>query len=138
MIEAIRIASSGMQAAATRLSVSASNIVNMQSNGAVPATSPDQPVAQTEGSVYQPVAAVQTAQLGGGVSTTVSPTTPSYVLTYAPSSPDADAQGMVASPNIDITQQVTEQLTASLAYKANAKVFETADNTEKKMLDMAV
>ena len=64
-------------------------------------TSPQQPVAQALGSVYQPAAVTQTAQQDGGVSATITPSLPSYTLAYDPSAPFANVQGMVAQPNVD-------------------------------------
>lgn len=130
------IAVSGMQAATTRLSVAASNIVNQQSDGPVPSTSPSQTVAQTAGSVYQPLTVSQTSVAGGGVSASVSASLPSYTLSYDPTASYADAQVVVASPNVDDTQQMMDVLASSQAYKANAKVFEMANKTEKQALDM--
>jgi flagellar basal-body rod protein FlgC len=126
---AMNIAISGMLSASSSMTASASNIANMESLGPVPADGPQQPVAQTPGSVYQPVAVSQTATPGGGVSATVQPTTPSYTLAYDPSEPFANLQGMVAEPNIDPAQQVVNLVTASLAYKANIASLKAAEST---------
>jgi len=118
---AMNIAISGMLSASSSMTASASNIANMESLGPVPAGGPQQPVAQTPGSVYQPVAVSQTATPGGGVSATVQPTTPSYTLAYDPSEPFA--------------QQVVNLVTASLAYKANIASFKAAESTFNALLN---
>ena len=135
MNTAMNIAVSGMRAASTGLAASASNLANLESDGPVPATSPQQPVAQAPGSVYQPVAVTQTAQSGGGVTASVTPSLPSYALAYDPSAPFANMQGMVATPNVDPAQEVVNQMTASLAYRANIATFKTAQQMEKSLLD---
>jgi flagellar basal-body rod protein FlgC len=38
---------------------------------------------------------------------------------YDPSHPDADAQGFVAMPNIDVPEQMVDMMAASRAYQAN-------------------
>jgi flagellar basal-body rod protein FlgC len=135
MNTAMNIAVSGMLAASTGLNASASNLANLESDGPVPATSPQQPVAQAPGSVYQPVAATQTAQPGSGVTASVTPSLPSYALAYDPSAPFANMQGMVAAPNIDPAQEIANQMTASFAYRANIATFKTAQQMEKTLLD---
>jgi flagellar basal-body rod protein FlgC len=135
MSSAMGIAVSGMAAAGLRLTASASNVANMLSNGPVPATGPGQPVAQTPGSVYQPLTVSQTPLPGGGVTAALAPALPSYALLYDPSAPNADAKGMVAAPNVDLGQEIVNQLTASIAYKANIHAFKAADSALKTLLD---
>ena len=135
MNAAMNIAVSGMRAASTGFVASASNLANLESAGPVPATSPQQQVAPAPGSVYQPIAVTDTAQPGGGVAATVAPSLPSYTLAYDPSAPFANMQGMVAMPNVDPAQEAVNQITASLAYRANIATFKTAAEMEKTLLD---
>src|SRR6185437_14490218 len=135
MNSAITIAVSGMLAASTSLTASASNLANLQSDGPVPATNPQQPVAPAPGSVYQPVQVADSAQPGGGVSATVSPALPAYTLAYDPAAPYANLQGMVAAPNVDPAREIVHQTAASRAYSANIAAFKTAEQMETSMLD---
>lgn len=132
MIDAMTIAASGMKAAETSLFASASNIANMQSAGPIPANAP---VAQTPGSVYQPVAAFDSPLPEGGVSAKLIPTLPGYTLAYDPSAPFASLDGMVAMPNVDPAAEIVNQMTASFAYKANIATFKTAQSMVKTLLD---
>ena len=135
MNDAMNIAVSGMQAAATAMTASASNIANMQNNGPVPATGSETPVPQTPGSVYQPLAVSQASAPGGGVSASLTPSLPGYALAYDPSAPFANLQGMVATPNVDPAREAVNQITAALTYKANIATFKTAEEMEKTLLD---
>ena len=135
MNSAMTIAVSGMLAASTSLTASASNLANLQSDGPVPATDPQQPVVPAPGSVYQPVQVTDTARPGGGVSAAASPSLPAYSLAYDPTAPFANMQGMVAQPNVNPAREVVNQITASLAYKANIATFKTAQEMEKSLLD---
>ena len=125
------IAASGMAAAMTSLTASASNVANAQSTGPLPGAQ----AANFPGSVYQPAVVIQTTQPDGGVSATVVRPT-SYTPSYEPTSPVADAQGMVAAPNVDLAGEMVNQLTASLAFQANLKVFQAADRNQKSLLDL--
>lgn len=55
---------------------------------------------------------------------------------YAPGDPKADAQGMVSYPNVDVTTEMVDLMTASRAYEANASVIQTAKTTVQSTLDL--
>lgn len=135
MDSAMSIAATGMMAASVQLAASASNIANMATDGPVPATGPNQPVAQTPGSVYQPVTVNQTPTPGGGVQAATSPSTPSYVLAYDPTAPFANLQGMVAAPNVDPAAEMVNQISASFAFKANLAAFKAAQSDYKALFE---
>ena len=136
MDSAMAIAASGMAAASASFAISAANIVNMQSAGAVPPTNPSLPVPQTAGSVYQPVSATFTASSGGTVQVNTSNTLPSYTLAYDPSAPFANLQGMVAAPNVDPVAEAVNVMSATAAFQASVAVFKVADQNFKSLLDM--
>lgn len=135
MDSAMSIAASGMQAALMQLAASASNVANMQANGPLPATGPNQPAARTPTSVYQPVTASETAAPGGGVQTGLSPTMPGYVLAYDPTAPFANLQGMVAAPNVNPAAEAVNQIAASIAFKANLAAFKAAESNAKALVE---
>ena len=135
MDDAMAIAASGLAAASASLTAGASNIANMETTGAVPATSPMQPLPANSG-VYQPVSATTQALPGGGVAAAISNTPPSYTLAYDPSAPFANLQGMVAAPNVDLAAQAVNQLSSALAFRANLAVFQVASKDFKTLLDI--
>lgn len=59
-----------------------------------------------------------------------------YDISYKPSSPAADAQGLVAQPKVNPVQQSVEALTAANAFTANAQSLQTSTNTNKRILDL--
>ncbi|RME65300.1 MAG: flagellar basal body rod protein FlgC [Caldilineae bacterium] len=48
------------------------------------------------------------------------------VRTYDPTHPDADAEGYVEYPNVDISTEMVDLMAASRAYQANVTVIQTA------------
>lgn len=126
---ALGIAVSGMDASATWLDATASNVANMNDTSALPAGN-----APYTG--YQPVTVAMSAAASGGVTADVEPEMPAYSPGYDPSAPLANAQGMVAVPNVDLATAVVDQITALQSYKANADVFRTAEEMTKVTLDM--
>jgi flagellar basal-body rod protein FlgC len=46
-------------------------------------------------------------------------------LAYQPDHPDANAEGYVAYPNVNVVREMTDMMVASRAYEANLSVVET-------------
>lgn len=128
-MNAMNIARSGLEASMLRLTVSASNIANAQSTGVVPGRGAGP-------SAYQPVRADLSPSVGGGVQGRLVAVDPAYRLTYDPASVHANADGMIAEPNIDVTDELVETLSAKLAFQANLKVVATASELERRSLDL--
>jgi flagellar basal-body rod protein FlgC len=56
---------------------------------------------------------------------------------YDPSSPDADADGFVAMPNVQVPEEMTDMLGAARAYQANLAAIGVVRDTIQKALDLA-
>jgi len=121
MTDALSIAASGLRAAETKLSATANNIANASTTGPVPDAS--HPVS----TVYKPLTVSLTPQAGGGVSAQVNADPNGYSLSYDPASPDANAGGFIAAPNVDLTQEVVGLIQAKTEFKANTAVIKTQD-----------
>src|SRR5437660_11917066 len=106
----ITTALSGLDAARKRLEVSASNVANADSEGALPDTN-DAWVSDsgTAGAPqpYAPLGVSQRPLSSGGTTTTIGaattdPVDPAAVRRYAPDASYASREGLVASPNVDL------------------------------------
>jgi flagellar basal-body rod protein FlgC len=128
------IALSGMSAATRRLDVSASNIANASSTGALPNANGTLPAGAPQ--AYAPLELVQTASAGGGTQTTVMTVAPSTIAVSDPQAPFANQDGLVAAPNIDITQEMVGQMMASYSFAANAAALTAGDRMTKALLDI--
>ena len=53
-----------------------------------------------------------------------------------PGHPDADAEGFVEYPNVDLVQEMTDMLGATRAYEANVTVMNAAKSMALKALDI--
>jgi flagellar basal-body rod protein FlgC len=53
-----------------------------------------------------------------------------------PNHPDADADGYVAYPNVDLVTEMTDMLSASRAYEANVTMINVAKNMAQRALDI--
>jgi flagellar basal-body rod protein FlgC len=57
-------------------------------------------------------------------------------LVYNPGHPDADAQGMVAAPDINVYEEMADLLTATRAYEANLAVVKNARAMAQQTLNI--
>ena len=130
----LSIASSGMTAAMRRLEVSASNVANAMSDGPLP--SADAATQAKYPAAYAPKQVEQVEIAGGGTAVVVSDVTPSYVASYDPGAPFADAQGMVASPNVNIANEAVQQLVSRYTFVMNTVVVRTYEQMMKSLLDI--
>ena len=128
------IALSGMNAAARRLQVSASNIANATSTGALPDA--DGAVPAGEPQAYAPLELVQTTTAGGGTQTNITAVTPSTIAVSDPQASFANQNGLVAAPNVDLTLELVSQVIASDAYAANATVMKVDDRMSKMLFNI--
>lgn len=125
-----------MLAATRRLEVSALNVANVRSDGALPDAqgnySPDAPRA------YAPLRVDQVDLATGGTRAVVTEVSPGYVATFDPSAPYANQDGLVASPNVDLADEMIQQLIASYTYAANARVVTAYSQMVKSLFDAKV
>ena len=59
---------------------------------------------------------------------------PSYRLVYDPTHPDADKNGYVKMPNVNVLKEMVDLINAQRAYEANVSAF----NTVKAMINSAL
>ena len=127
---------SGMNAAVRRLEVSASNVANARSTGALPDANGTVPAGAPR--AYVPLDLVQTDVAGGGTQATITRASAGTSASYDPTAPFANQDGLVASPNVDLAQEMISQLVAKYSFEANARVLKASDEMSKTVLDMKV
>ena len=126
-MDAFDISASGLSAQRTRLDVIAGNIANVETT-----RTPD-------GGPYrrlQPVFAAR-RRAPGGVETlglAEDPRPPRMV--YQPGHPDADADGIVAYPNVNVVEEMVDLVSATRSYEANAAAFNAAKSMAQRALDL--
>lgn len=55
---------------------------------------------------------------------------------YEPSHPDADAEGFVALPNVDVSEEMVDMVGAARAYQANLTAIGLIRDTMQRALDL--
>jgi flagellar basal-body rod protein FlgC len=143
MITSVRNSLSGMKLSARTVSVSASNIANARNTArledvAIAGVSESRMGSQDDAShdpLYTPQRVEGEPVSGGGVRAVLREKSPAYVAAYAPGDPNADQDGLVARPNVDIAEELLTVSQASTLYEATLKVLRTADDMLGTLLD---
>ena len=134
MFSSFDVSTSGLVAQRTRLNAISSNLANMST------TRNEQGKAQPyvpRFVTFETDAELETS--GGGVGVKVGSVEYADVaprLKYEPGHPDADVNGYVAYPNIDMTSEFVDALEATRAYEANIGVIEVTKDLGARTLQI--
>ena len=128
-MDSLRIGLSGTIAAQTRVANNANNTVNQATTTAVPGT-------PSEYDGYRPVRTPsQSLANGNGARPNATLVDPAFVLAFNPNNPDANPDGVVARPNVDLAREQVDTIQAQTVYDANLTVIKTADEMLGTLID---
>jgi flagellar basal-body rod protein FlgC len=141
LLTSMKISSSGLAANRTRMGAISSNIANAQTTrtaeggpyrpkevvfGAEPARDSFSDIL--EGELKENAQAVHATEV---ISSNRPP-----ILKYEPNHPDANEQGYVAYPNINVMEEMANMISASRSYEANIQALNTAKGMAMKALEI--
>ncbi|PWU16145.1 MAG: flagellar basal body rod protein FlgC [Bdellovibrio sp.] len=141
-LSGFRVASSGMTAQRTRLNAISSNIANINTTrtdeggpyrrkDVVFESTPDVRNFGEILSARSPRAEVQKV-----LATDVVPDMKAPLLKYEPNHPDANDEGYVAYPNINMMEEMTNMIQATRAYEANVSALQAAKDMALSSLEI--
>ena len=132
MLSSLDISTSALVAERTRLNAISSNIANMSTTrNELGESEPYQPRYVT----FQTDTNVTTQSGGAGVKVgSVEYSNEPPRMKYEPGHPDANAQGYVQYPAVDMTMEFVDALEASRAYEANVGVIEITKDLSQQSL----
>ena len=142
IFQAFDINASGMTAQRFRMDVISQNVANVNTTRTEDGTPYTRKIVSFEEKQTTPFSRVlqntRQAYLGNGVkvSKVTEDTKTDYVMKYDPSHPDADENGYVSYPNVNIVTEMTNMIDASRSYEANATAFETSKAIALKGLEL--
>jgi flagellar basal-body rod protein FlgC len=143
--EALKISASGLTAQRTRLDVISNNIANAQTTRTAeggPYKRQDVVFTSSDSDSFQSKLMSsmnnENDDVNGGVRVSSIITDDSEgSRVYDPTNPDADKDGYVLYPNVDLTVEMTNMLSATRSYEANLAVVDAVKNMATKALDIA-
>src|SRR6266536_1491727 len=106
MFEILKTSGSALTAQRLRMDVIASNLANAEAT-----STPEGGPYKRERVVFEP-------------------------MVYDPTHPDANDDGFVAYPNVDLVTEMTDMLSASRSYEANITVLNVAKNMAQRALEL--
>ena len=124
------IAGSAMTAQSQRLNATASNLANADS-----AAGPDGKAYRAKQVVFSSVPLAGEAGSGVRVSSVIEDPAPMKQV-FDPKNPQADAQGYVTMPNVDVVGEMVNMISASRSYQNNVEVMNTAKTMLLKTLQL--
>ena len=133
MISAIRTSVSGLNAASKSMAAHADNIANVRTTARV-----DKVSTGTAEEVFRPERVTNVSVRGGGVEAEVVPVEPSHEVVYSPDDANANEDGLVALPNVNLDEEIVGMRQDRHAYMANLAVIRTADEMAGALLDEKV
>ena len=141
LLTSLKISSSGIAANKKRMGAISSNIANAQTTrtaeggpyrkkevafGSEPARESFSDIL--EGELDENAQSVHATEV---ISTDRPP-----ILKYEPNHPDANEQGYVAYPNINVMEEMADMISASRSYEANINVMNTTKSMAMKALEI--
>jgi flagellar basal-body rod protein FlgC len=128
---ALDISASGLYAERTRMDVIANNLANVNST------------RTPEGGPFRRQLVILKGMEGGAlgspggvrVAGVVDDPTP-FPLVYNPGHPDADAEGYVQMPNVNVVEEMVDMITALRAYEANITAIDASKSIIGSTLDI--
>jgi flagellar basal-body rod protein FlgC len=139
IFNSINISATALTAEKTRIDIISKNMANVnttRSTGGMPYRRQMAVFKENKSTMFAEYLNKYTNQPNGNgvkISKIVEDTTP-FKLVYEPGHPDADENGYVKMPNVDIVKEMVDMISAQRAYDANV----TAMNASKAMLTKAL
>ena len=134
---AIRASASALDAERSRLEVAVSNIANAEST-----RGPDGLPYRRRDVVLSPqtmeafnAALGEAGAIGVQVNSIVADQS-AFRKRYEPSHPDADGEGFVSVPNVDVPEEMVDMVGAARAYQANITAINVIRDTIQKSLEL--
>ncbi len=136
---AMNVSSSGMTAERTRMNLISSNIANANAT-----RTPEGGPYKRKDPVFSAVSAQGPFEAAFGQARDVKKVevaairedqSPPRIL-YDPTHPDANSEGYVAMPNVNVIGEMADMVTATRAYEANVTAAQAAKSMAMKALDL--
>lgn len=122
------VAGSAMSAQSQRLNVVASNLANADS-----ATSADGKAYRAKQVIFRAIASASNEVSGVKVDSVIEDKSPPR-LVYEPNNPLANDKGYVEMPNVNVTEEMVNMISASRAYQNNVETMNAAKSMLMKTL----
>ncbi len=145
IFNAFNISATGMSAQRVRMDVLAQNAANVSTTRTEDGTPYKrknvvfhEKAANNFSTILNSMTGSRNAAIGSGVKVTeiVEDDKTPMNMVYDPSHPDADENGYVTYPNVNVVTEMTDLIDATRAYEANVTAFNATKNMALKALEI--
>jgi flagellar basal-body rod protein FlgC len=133
VFSALDISATGLSAERTRMDVIANNLANVNSTRTPEGGPFRRQLVLLRGTEATDPNRLE--QLGVSVAGVVDDPSP-FPMLYDPGHPDANADGYVAMPNVNVVEEMVDMITAVRAYEANVSAIDASKNIVRRSLDI--
>ncbi|AJF07600.1 flagellar basal body rod protein FlgC [Geoalkalibacter subterraneus] len=135
----MKVGASALKAQRMRLNTISSNLANVETT-----STPEGGPYKKKNVVFRPVGTAFEKQLDSNLKGAVQGVQVQRIsaderaprMVYDPAHPDADPQGYVAMPNINVMDEIVDMMSATSAYEANVTVVQSAKRMALKALEI--
>jgi flagellar basal-body rod protein FlgC len=135
VLDTLQISASGLTAERTRMQTISENLANARTTRTQAGGPYQRKVPVFESQAIRPFADELDSASQVVVTAIQSDGRPA-VRQFDPSHPDADAQGYVSLPDINVLQEMVDLMNASRSYEANASALETTRDMALRALEI--
>jgi len=132
LFSTMNISSSGMSAQRIRMDIIASNIANAQTTRTPQGEGPYRRKEVVFATLLEDMKKGERGVDMVGIFQDPSP----FKMVYKPQHPDANAQGYVSMPNVNIVTEMIDIISATRAYEANVTAFKSTQNMILKAMEI--
>ncbi len=138
MFDVLKISASGLRAQRVRMETIATNLANVhvtrtEDGGPYKKQSVVMTSADVSGATFKGV--LDRKMEGVDIEEIVESEKP-FEKTYDPGHPDADENGYVTYPNVNVLEEMTDMVSATRSYEANVNVINTVKHMFQKALEI--
>jgi flagellar basal-body rod protein FlgC len=135
-ISGIQNSTAALDAEQTRLDVISQNIANAHTTHGVDGKPYQRQVVVFQSALQQAINSDGSVQMPPLQVAKVEKDNSPPIQIYDPGNPDADSNGLVSLPNININEEMADLISASRSYEANLAVVKNAHAMAMETLDM--
>lgn len=133
IFSALDISASGLSVERTRMNIIANNLANANSTRTPEGGPFRRQLVVVRGDEARDPNRLE--NLGAEVTAVIDDPTP-FPLVFNPGHPDANADGYVAMPNVNVVEEMVDMITALRAYQANITAIDASKNMVRNSLDI--
>jgi len=139
ILDILRVSASGLKAQRIRMEVIATNLANIHTTRTEeggPYTKKEVVFTTTDVSEAGKFGSMLSKKIDGVKVESIINSTKNFERVYDPGHPDADPEGYVTNPNVNLMEEMADMISATRSYEANINVVNTTKEMFTKTLEI--